>query len=198
MEELLPGVFHWTAYLDTIGSDVHAYYVVRARAVVDPKLPDEGLGWFEGERRPDCVVLSQRHHWRDSAAFGVPVRCQEDGARLLGPDRTSQPFAFGDEPAPGIVAHPVWPSGWPGETALHLPDAGALLIADAVIRDASGALAFVPDNLIGDDAKQAKRELSGGLKRLLDLDFDALLLAHGDPVAHGGKDELSRFLRVTL
>ncbi|HZO35258.1 MAG TPA: hypothetical protein VFB41_00135 [Solirubrobacteraceae bacterium] len=194
MEELIPGVFHWTAYRDTIGQDVHSYYVVGARAVIDPMLPDEGLGWFEGERHPDCVVLSQRHHWRDSAAFGVPVRCQEDGARLLAPDRPSEPFAYGDEPAPGIVAYPVWAAGWPGETALHLSHAGAVVLADAVIRDASGALAFVPDQFLGDDAGEAKRELSAGLTRLLDLDFDALLLAHGDPVASGGKDELSRFL----
>ena len=81
MEELLPGVFHWTAYRDTIGTDVHSYYVVGARAVVDPMLPDEGLGWLEGERHPDCVVLSQRHHWRDSSAFGLPVAAPRRTAR---------------------------------------------------------------------------------------------------------------------
>lgn len=194
MEELIPGVFHWTAYRNTIGQTVHCHYAAGARAAIDPLLPDDGLAWFEGDRAVERVVLSQRHHWRDSEDFGVPILCQEDGAALLEEGREATPFAYGEEPAPGIVAHPVWPSGWPGETALHLPDAKALLIADAVIRDGDERLAFVPDHLLGDDADEAKRELSAGLRALLDLDFDTLLLAHGAPRVTRGKDELRDFL----
>lgn len=79
---------------------------------------------------------------------------------------------------------------WPGKTALHLRHAGALLVADAVIRDESGALAFVPDQL-GEDPEHARRELSAGLTRLLDLEFDVLLLANGVPAPSGGKSGAS-------
>lgn len=192
MNELSPGLFHWTAFRDTIGTDVHSYYVAGARAVIDPMLPAEGLEWFTGERRPERVVLSQRHHWRDSPAFEVPVLCQEDGARLIEEGREVMPFAYGDEPAPGIVAHPVWPSGWPGETALYMPAAGALLISDAVVRASdSSPLTFVPDSLLGDDPDEAKRELGAGLAALAELEFETLLLAHGTP---GTKRELVEFV----
>lgn len=195
MKELIPGVFFWSAYRDLIGEVVYSHYVVGARAVIDPMLPEEGLDWFEGERQPERVVLSQRHHWRDSEAFGVEVLCQEDGVALLEEGREATPFAYGEEPAPGIVAHPVWPSGWPGETALHLPDANALLIADAVIRNPEdGSLKFVSDELLGDDPEEARRELSAGLAKLAELEFDTLLLAHGAPRVVGGRDELRDFL----
>jgi hypothetical protein len=199
MDEVVPGIFHWTAYRASIGTDVHSHYVLASRAVLDPMVPPEGLEWFEDGRRPERIVLTQRHHWRDCprfvGAFGVPVLCQEDGARLIEAGRTVEPFAFGEEPAPGIAAYPVWPEGWPGETALHIRDAGALALADAVIRDDRGALAFVPDSLLGDDPAEARRELTAGLARLVDeLDFDTLLLAHGAPAAASGRDELRAFV----
>lgn len=199
MNEVVPGIFHWTAYRETIGADVHSYYVLGSRTLLDPMVPPEGLEWFTEDRRPGRIVLSQRHHWRHSRrfidAFGVPVLCQEDGARLIEEGRNIESFAFGEEAAPGMVAHPVWAAGWPGETALHIRDAGALVLADAVIRDDRGALAFVSDSLLGGDPEAARRELGAGLARLAEeLDFDALLLAHGDPAASGGRDELLAFL----
>jgi len=36
--------------------------------------------------------------------------------------------------------------------------------------------------------------LRAAYRRLLDLDFDRLLLAHGDPIVHGAKDELFAFV----
>jgi hypothetical protein len=41
-----------------------------------------------------------------------------------------------------------------------------------------------------DDPERTKAGLRDAYSRLLDLDFDRLLLAHGDPIVHGAKDEL--------
>jgi hypothetical protein len=199
MHEVVPGIYHWSAFHESIGQDAHSYYAVGPRALIDPMPPPgEGLEWLRDEPRPERIVMSQRHHWRAceqfSRQFGIPILCQEDGAAQLEPGREVETFAFGGEPAPGIVAHEVWP-GWPGETALQIPAAGALALADAVVRDADGALAFVPDSLLGDDPDEAREGLGTGLRKLAEeLDFDTLLLAHGEPRAYGGREELLAFL----
>jgi hypothetical protein len=41
---------------------------------------------------------------------------------------------------------------------------------------------IVPDYLIGNDPERVKSELTSAFDRLLALDFDTLLFAHGDPL----------------
>jgi glyoxylase-like metal-dependent hydrolase (beta-lactamase superfamily II) len=62
-----------------------------------------------------------------------------------------------------------------------------------VIRPA-GALGFVPDFLMGDDPDSVKAGLLESLEGLLDLPFDSLLPAHGDPLVGGGKQALRDFV----
>ena len=70
----------------------------------------------------------------------------------------------------------------------------ALACADGVVRPAGQErLSFVPDALM-DEPEQTKAGLRAAYECLLELDFDALLLAHGDPVEHGGKDALRDFI----
>jgi hypothetical protein len=45
-----------------------------------------------------------------------------------------------------------------------------------------------------DEPEDTKQGLREAYRRLLDLDFDVLLLAHGQPVASGGKEALRRFV----
>jgi glyoxylase-like metal-dependent hydrolase (beta-lactamase superfamily II) len=80
----------------------------------------------------------------------------------------------------------------PDETALHIPPANALSIADGAIRYGDD-LGFVPDQYM-DDPDKDKADLKRGFGRLADeLDFDVLLLAHGEPYPSGGREELRRF-----
>jgi hypothetical protein len=69
-----------------------------------------------------------------------------------------------------------------------------LAFADGVIRW-EGELTFVPDFLM-DDPEQTKRGIVGSLRRLLELDFDALTFAHGEPLAGGGRKALNRFVEA--
>src|SRR4051794_26943500 len=165
MEEVLPGVFDWTAFHEGIRSTVHSHYVVSAAALIDPMLPEEGLDWFEGDRRPERILLSNRHHYRHSdrfvERFGCPVLCHESGLHEFADGQQVQGFSFGDEVAPGVVAREL-DAICPDETALHLTDVRALSIADAAIRTPEGSVAFVPDGYIGDDPEAVKRELRAG------------------------------------
>jgi hypothetical protein len=45
-----------------------------------------------------------------------------------------------------------------------------------------------------DDPPQTRAQLARAYGRLLELDFDLLLLAHGDPVLDGAQAELAAFM----
>jgi hypothetical protein len=62
-----------------------------------------------------------------------------------------------------------------------------------VVRGGVESLTFVPDSLM-DDPADTKRGLITAYRLLLDLDFDLLLLAHGEP-AREGKTALEAFVR---
>jgi glyoxylase-like metal-dependent hydrolase (beta-lactamase superfamily II) len=194
VEEILPGVLHWTAFHERIRMEVHSHLHLPSRTLIDPMVPEEGLEAFEDDRRPERIVLSIRHHYRHSdrfrEAFGCPVLCHETGLHEFedGPD--VEGFSFGEELAPGVVTREVDAIS-PDETAIHLTDVGAMLFADGVIRY-GGELNFVPDNLM-DEPEETKKNLKKSFRALLDLDFDALLFAHGEPLTSGGKEALRAF-----
>ena len=192
MREIGPGVHHWKARHPNIGIEVSSYYVEPAATLVDPLEPPEGMEWFEGRKQPDRVVLTNRHHHRHSdrfaEKFGCPVLCNEKGLHEFDDGRDVEGFSFGDGLAPGITAVEVGVL-CPEETALHIElGDGFVALADALIN--YDELRFVSDNLLGDDPEAIKSGLRDSFRRLGDLDFDGLLLAHGDPIVPGGKDAL--------
>jgi hypothetical protein len=199
MEEILPGIFHWTAFHERIRQRVSSYYVEPSAALIDPMLPDEGLEWFEKRQAPERILLTNRHHYRHSARFverfGCPVLCHQAGLHEFEGGPPVEGFSFGDEVSPGIVALEVG-AICPEDSALHISsgeDRGALAFADGLIRSSDGALAFVPDFLMGEDPEAVKRGLRKSLRRLVDQDFDSLLFAHGMPLVGGGKSALREF-----
>ena len=199
MDEIAPGLFHWTAFHERIRADVHSHYHAASGTLFDPMEPAEGVGWFgRTGRAPERIVLSNRHHWRHSArfvaAYGVPVLCNEHGLHEFSDGHEVQGFSFGQELAPGVVAHEVGVL-CPEETALHIAaGGGALLFADSVVRGRHGELGFVSDALLGDDPPAIREGLRAAFRRLAtELEFDALLMAHGAPVPTAGRSMLRTF-----
>jgi hypothetical protein len=195
MNELMPGIFHWTTFRDTIGQRVSSYYVEPAGVVIDPMVPGEGLEAFEGHEPPRQAILTTRHHYRESDRFGCPVLCSEPGLHEFeGTDRVVQGFAFGDELAPGVVAVGTDAIS-PDDTTLHIAHGGgALAFGDGLARGPGGDLSFMPDYLLGDDPEGVKEGLHDAFLGLLERDFDTLLFAHGEPLAKGGYKALKQFL----
>lgn len=195
--EIVPGVLHWSADHPRIGQRVHSHYVVDSGTVLDPMLPEGVLSELRRIGPPQRVVLTNRHHYRDSgvivAALGCPVLCPEPGLHEFegGPGRV-EGYAYGEDVVPGIAAHEVG-SICPDDAALHVEcGPGALALADAVIRW-DGELSFVPDFLM-DDPEDTKRGILDALRPLCELPFEALLLAHGEPQPSGGREALRAFV----
>ena len=77
---------------------------------------------------------------------------------------------------------------WSFETEDNVA-ARPLIVGDLVIGVPAGELSTYPDELIDDRA-----ELQRSAARLLDFDFEALLLCDGKPLSSGGKDTLQDFV----
>jgi hypothetical protein len=195
MDEIAQGLWHWTARHPHIDADVSSYYLLPERVLLDPMIPPAGAEWFAG-REPLHIVLTNRHHDRDSwrlhALFGCEVHCVANGCHELSGRGPVTPFEFGDELPGGIVAHEV-DAICPDETALHIPGHQALAVADGIVRwPGVDGLTFVPDWLM-DDPEDTKRGLRAAYRSLLELDFDRLLLAHGEPLAAGARQAVTAF-----
>ena len=190
MEEIAPGIRHWKAVHPNIGMDVNSYWFPELRLLVDPiAVPDE-------VEDVEQILLTCRHHVRDSLdameRFGATVRAPRTGMHDYPDDTPIEPYDFGEPLLDGAVtAHQVGGLS-PDETALHIPSVNALCIADGAIRYGPD-LGFVPDQYMGDPEKD-KADLKRGLGELADkLDFDVLLLAHGEPYPSGGREALRAF-----
>ena len=195
MQEIAPGLWHWKVRHEHIGELVSSYYLERERVAIDATIPDEGLKWFEQRGAPAHVVLTNRHHdrhaWQLRDAFGATVHCIKVGLCELAGRGPVEGFEFGDTLPGGLVAYEV-NAICPDETALHIPAHAALACADGIVRH-GGTLSFVPDWLM-DDPERTKTGPRDAYRRLLDLDFELLLLAHGDPVIGSARDALRSFL----
>jgi hypothetical protein len=200
MDEIAPGLFHWTAYHEGIRSEVSSYYLRDPGILIDPLLPDDdALKWLTDNGPPYAVLLTNRHHYRHSGrlveVFGVSVHASAPGMHEFSEEQGVEPFEFGDELPGGVIAHEVG-AICPDEAAFEIPSARALACADGVVRWGApdAPLAFVPDFLLGDDPDGVRAGLRESYRRLLDVDFDHLLLAHGLPVVGEGRQELRRFV----
>ena len=153
------------------------------------------MDWFRDP--PKHVLLTNRHHYRDSGEFvdrfSCKVWCVESGLHEFTKGEEVTGFQFGDELVGGITAVEIG-AICPDETALHIPRGNGLVaLADGVVRDGDGPLSFVPDQYMGDDTEGVKSGLKQSYRQLLQRDFDHLLLAHGNPWIEGGKQALREF-----
>jgi hypothetical protein len=194
MEEVLPGLFHWTARHPRIGVDVSSHFVGDSGTAIDPLLPEAGIEWFEG-RGLRRVVLSNRHHLRHAERiaerFECPILCHEAGMHEFEGGPEVEGFAFGDSLADDVTALEM-DAICPEDTVLRIETGGGtLLFADSLIH--YGEIGVVPDNLIGDDPEAVKAQIRLRARALAEEGCDNLLFAHGLPLLGGGREALSAF-----
>jgi hypothetical protein len=199
VNEILPGVWHWTAEHPHIHSRVSSYYLEDPQVALDPLLPEDGGLDAFGDWPVEQVVLSCRHHTRDTRdivqRFGSRVRVPRNGLHEFeGSDLAVEPYDPGDEVAPGVVAQALEAIA-PDDEVLHVhAGLGALAFGDGLHR-MRGEIAFMPDGLM-DDPETVKARTLVRLRELLQVDFDALLFAHGEPIPSGGRDALIAFIEA--
>jgi glyoxylase-like metal-dependent hydrolase (beta-lactamase superfamily II) len=195
MREIVPDVQTWSVFSPEKGYAFNGYAVSTEHGTVLIDPPDPGAdGWetidllepFAG------VWVTNRNHSRAAATvrerYGVTVWAHEGDADRLeaGADRT----VSGGETIPGEIQVLHVPGKSPGEIAFNLPRSRALIVGDVVIGVPAGELSTYPDAVVED-----RERLLDSAARLLDYDFDALLLCDGEPLPLGGKEKLREFVQ---
>jgi len=202
MQEILPGLFHWTAIHPRIQIEVSSYWLEADGVLFDPLIPDpEGLEWFAGRTvAPSAILLSNRHHYRESGRFaerfGCSIRCNRAGLHEFTHGEIVHGFDVGEFLPGGVIAHEMG-AICPDDSALQLPAQRAVVLADGVVRGpnaSEGQLGFVPDSLMDDPPATRRALLAACCGLLEDLDFDHLLLAHGGPVLGEGRMRLQELV----
>lgn len=204
MDEILPGIWHWTTPNPNIGDTlVSSYWLDEPAVFIDPLLPqDAGIAFFESRPTPpQAVVLTNRHHYRDSGRicerFGCQVHVPGAGLHRFSDGEPVVGYEPGDE-LPGGLRPFVIGSLSPDEDGLHLEAAAAIWVGDTVVRsatDTSGRIGWVPDSLM-DDPERTKDGLLQAFSEVLDdRPFEHLLLAHGLPLIGNGRTELEALVR---
>ncbi|HUN30339.1 MAG TPA: MBL fold metallo-hydrolase [Alphaproteobacteria bacterium] len=171
----------------------HLFVVPGANVAVDPLALETsdaehlaalgGVAW---------IVITNRDHLRETPAlrerFGARVVTSEKEAPLLDipVDRV---LADGEELFPGARAVTLDGQKTPGEFAIHVRKAATALVGDAIVGAPAGALSLLPDEKYDDVARAAL-----GLRRVLDLQPEALLVGDGASLWHGATAAIGALL----
>lgn len=195
MKEVLPGVHQWSWLSPEKGIDFNGLCVVEhgESVLVDPvPFGDGDEAQIRALGPPKTILITNRHHSRHAAEcrdlFGARVLAPAADAAAL-PLPADETFAPGARLPCGFTAVTVAHSKSPGETALHHPARRLLVLGDALIGKPAGELSFLPPDKFADMARARE-----GVRALLALDFDAILVGDGASLLTGGKDAIRRAL----
>lgn len=190
MIRLTEGVYAWSRFDRERRCNFNGFLLVEGAEalVVDPvPMSADDRAYFEALAvTPGLVVVTNRNHLRDSASWPAPLAlCEAEAGEVdAQPARVLRP---GDCVGPGLEVIGL-PGKSPGEIGLFWKERRLLLLGDALVGP-GGKLKLVPDPKIDD-----KPRLIRSLKTLPALEFDALLLADGDPIMAGAKKAVETFV----
>jgi hypothetical protein len=213
-KQLAKGLWRWTArhpewHPGDWGSEVAAFALKAGdeTILIDPLLPPDPepvLDLIEAQLDGSLqVLITVPYHVRSAEEIRRRCRKQVPTAIWWHPacrKRLRQQAGFkdvapGDELPAGITAHAI---GKPRrhEMPLHLPSHKALVFGDAVAEQ-GGRLRVWSDRRVDDQVARFYRErFNPTLRPLLELDFDRVLVGHGQPVMREGRQALRSALRA--
>jgi glyoxylase-like metal-dependent hydrolase (beta-lactamase superfamily II) len=195
MNEIVPDIFTWAWFSEPHGYNFNGYLVRHAEGnlCIDPVPPsDESLANIArmGVAR---ILLTNRNHSR-----AANVVRERTGARtLIHPDDAaharSQGAVVDGDLNIGAKIGPLTivavPGKSPGEVALHWPEKELLIVGDAVIGNPPGQCGLLREKVMDDPAR-----LKRSVRKLLDLEVDALLVGDGVSILHNAKSRLEELV----
>jgi glyoxylase-like metal-dependent hydrolase (beta-lactamase superfamily II) len=191
MHEIIDGILTWAKRSERHGYDFNGFLIrdPGGNVCVDPVEPtDEELDELARAGVAHIVMTNRNHtrsanHVRARTGARTAIHAADAAyAREQGVE-IDRDLEVGASVGPLIVV--AAPGKSPGEVALHWPARRLLLVGDVVIGNPPGACSVLPDRVMDDPAL-----LRASVLRLLDLDFDTLLVGDGESILHGARDRL--------
>jgi predicted enzyme related to lactoylglutathione lyase len=219
MQSLRPGLGRWSApHPDWTPGDggsggwerdvwCLAYEAPDAMILFDPQAPADGTPeaerfWEALDRdvarlgRPVACLLTQG--WHERSASAVLARYRDGVGASVWVPRTSRSdadgevthaFAPGDTLPGGVMAYPAGGPG-AGEVLYYLPAPKALFTGDTLVGEGDGTLRL---GWIGADARE---RVVQGLRPLLDLPLEMVIVSHGRSALEDARTALARALEL--
>jgi glyoxylase-like metal-dependent hydrolase (beta-lactamase superfamily II) len=195
VREFLPGVLTWSRLSEPHGYEFNGSFVrhEEGNLCIDPVAPGDDDLERLAEAGVARILLTNRNHTR--AANRVRERT---GARVAihGADapyarqqgaRIDDALQVGSQVGPFTIVGV--PGKSPGEIALHDPRRGLLVVGDALIGNPPGRLSLLRERVMDDPPL-----LRASVRRLLELDFDALLVGDGVPLRTAARERLAELV----
>lgn len=201
MKKILPDIFTWHEFSEEKQLNFNGYLLVSEgeSVLIDPPgMSDKDFAEMDNligknsEHPIKAILLTNVHHERESSKFrkifGATVWINEkDKEGLEG--TADQTFADGDALPCGLTTLKFDSQKSPGESAFFLKDKGVMIVGDALIGKVPGKLNMLPLDKYRDPALAKK-----GLNKLLEFDFESLLVGDGEPILNSAKGAVKSFL----
>ena len=195
MNEVVPDILTWAWFSEPHGYNFNGYLVrhTEGNLCIDPVPPsDESLADI-AQTGVARILLTNRNHSRASNV----VRARTGARTLMHLDDAAHARSQGAEidgelnvgEKIGPLTIVAVPGKSPGETALHWPERRLLIVGDAVIGNPPGHCALLREKVMDDPVR-----LRQSVRKLLDLEFDALLVGDGVSILHGAKSRLKELV----
>ncbi len=197
MREVISGIFTWSRLSEPHGYDFNGHLIRHAEGnlCIDPVEPDEAAAGDIAGLGVARILLTNRNHSRAANL----VR-QRTGARTaIHPDDAAHARGQGteldDDLLTGDKIGPLAvigvPGKSPGEVAFHWPERRLLLVGDAVIGNPPGRCGLLRESVMDDPPL-----LRESVRRLLDLEFETLLVGDGAPILRDAKARLEELIET--
>ena len=201
MKEILPGIFTWHEFSEEKKLNFNGYLIIstmRSVLIDPPEITEDDFAELEilvnkySKSPLQAILLTNVHHEREcdevKKRFNAPVLINEkDEAGLEG--KADKTFADGDALPAGLNTFKFENQKSPGESAFFLKERGVMILGDALIGKVPGKLNMLPPDKYR-DSKLAKK----GLSKLLDYEFESLLVGDGEPILKDAKEAVKVFL----
>jgi glyoxylase-like metal-dependent hydrolase (beta-lactamase superfamily II) len=195
VHELLPGIFFWSWLSERHGYDFQGTFVLSdgGNLCIDPVAPSAAVLARLEREGVARVLLTNRNHTRAANLVRERTRARvaihpADAAHARKEGTPiDDDLQVGERVGPFTVVGV--PGKSPGETALHDPQRRLLIVGDAVIGNPPGRLSLLRESVMDDPPR-----LRASVRRLRELDFDALLTGDGVPIPTGARERLAELV----
>ena len=195
MQEILTDIFTWPWFSEPHGYNFNGHLIrhPEGNLCIDPVEPSEEELDEIASLGVARILLTNRNHSRASNKLrertGARTSIHSNDAAHARDQGTvlDDALAVGQTIGPLVVVDAAGKS--PGEVAFHWPERRLLMVGDAVIGNPPGHFGLLHEKVMDDPER-----LRQSVRRLLDFDFDALLVGDGEPILEGAKARLEELV----